>query len=349
MKVQVVKANRSTYWYANKIGEIFEVEWFDSGSYVVKAPAPYDKGFYIDIEDAKEVEKSMDRYRVSFINLPIGINRKTAHINAVRKAVEMGYTDTYNTINRDFGELYMVLCGDGDIVFGGLGDTYTYLCIFPKDGGLYMDISYDEFMKLSDKKTINCKIDLSWIKGQAREVISEAIQKKLFEADARWYNGNTTACDKEGAYLIIIDGTIFYTNEKAKFDGKRDGNHVPKETVLKIPEVSVNNALKGDFWTYSVYAKKEEAPKLEGYKVSLAAYTGKYREVVSKAVQEEAFKKGYGWYGVKLAKNTQYAYLYFRFPNGNIGWDSDAAFFQNHDFKELTVEEILSGILPSVK
>ena len=180
-------------------------------------------------------------------------------------------------------------------------------------------------------------MDLSWVKGQAREVISEAIQKKLFEADVRWADHTRLIQNKESAYLFIDkNNLITKSDEKDVFER------------CKYPEVSVNNALKGNFWTYST---KNEEPKPEGYKVSLAAYTGKAREAISKAIQEEAFKKGYGW-GLheRSMQYTEKAHLYFDMRDDTVCYDDHEGdeYFNSFGFKELSVEEILSGALPKV-
>ena len=245
MRVQVVKANRPTYWYANFIGNVYEVEQCDEHTYVVVSPIEKSAGYFIDICDTVEVKK------------------------------------------------------------------------------------------------ISCKIGLSWLRGQAREVASEAIQKKLFEADVKWADHTRLIQNKESAYLFIDkNNLITKSDEKGVFER------------CKYPEVSVNNALKGNFWTYSSTPKKEE-PKPEGYKVSLAAYTGKAQEAISKAIQEEAFKKGYGW-GVfsrdKIIQNTDAQYLFFEIEDKCIlkCTDTSGDFYKLDKNKELSVEEILSGALPKV-
>lgn len=195
-----------------------------------------------------------------------------------------------------------------------------------------------EVVKAEPKK-IYCKIDLSWLRNEAREVISEAVQKKLFEAGCKWSSGDAKPilCDKE--YLFVEGCSVSYNTEKYYFDDR------------DLPEVSVNNALKGNFWTYST---KKEEPKPEGYKVSLAAYTGKAREAISKAIQEEAFKKGFGWGCVFHSKDIKLEgepFVYFNVGQKCLLSDetADAEYFAKHEYKELSVENILSGILPSVK
>jgi hypothetical protein len=219
-----------------------------------------------------------------------------------------------------------------------------------------VDDGYGSYIDLNDAleiKTVNCKIDLSWIKGEAREVISREIQNKLFEAGATWIGGKNCG-GVTLDYIFVVDDIITHTKNKAKFDGLMDGNWWTKERLAVIPEVSVNNALKGKFWTYSSVSKKEEAPKPDGYKVDLSMYKGKAREAISKAIQEAAFKKGYGW-GVfsrdKIIQNTDAQYLFFEIEDKCIMTctDTNDAFYKLDGDKELSVEEILSGALPQVK
>ena len=130
MKVKIIKANLSTYWYAERVGEIFTVKKSGYG-YKVTDPIPEEAGYYIGLDDAVEV---------------------------------------------------------------------------------------------SEMNPVNCKIDLQWLKGQAREIISEAIQKKLFEAGCKWNNGNITPTDKGESYLFVVDNVISFTNDKNKFDGLVGGS-----------------------------------------------------------------------------------------------------------------------------
>ena len=218
------------------------------------------------------------------------------------------------------------------------GFGYVVTDPIPEDAGYYIDIDDAvEVKKEEPKKVCNFKVDLSWVKGQAREVISEAIQKKLFEADVRWADHTRLIQNKESAYLFIDkNNLITKSDEKDVFER------------CKYPEVSVNNALKGNFWTYST---KKEEPKPEGYKVSLAAYTGKAREAISKAIQEEAFKKGYKWgFHERSIQYTENAHLYFDMRDGTVCYDDHEGdeYFNSFRFKELSVEEILSGALPKV-
>ena len=197
-------------------------------------------------------------------------------------------------------------------------------------------------VKKEEPKKVTCKIDLSWLKGQAREVISEAIQKKLFEAGCKWTIDGDAPLNRI-PNILCINSVLTYSSSHNEGTWAFD-------KITTLPEVSVNNALKGNFWTYST---KKEEPKPKGYKVSLAAYTGKAREAVSKAIQEEAFKKGYGWGWVNkdaTIQNTGTMLLYFSVEDKAIMQDSteDKKFFDSFIFKELSVEDILSGALPKV-
>lgn len=198
-------------------------------------------------------------------------------------------------------------------------------------------------------KTVTCKIDLSWIKGEAREVISREIQNKLFEAGATWRSTYDNPSDVP--YLFCVDNAITYHTDKDVFDAKVDSRTKTKEQLAAIPEVSVNNALKGKFWTYSNAPKKEEAPKPLYYKVDLSKYVGKERETISKAVQEEAFKKGFRWaVNGMTCSFTSAPRLVFWVQDSTICYGStpDDSWANPKEDIILTVEEILSGALPQV-
>ena len=87
-------------------------------------------------------------------------------------------------------------------------------------------------------------IDLSWVKGTAREVISEAIQKKAFEKGYKWYNNKSRVVKNTDASALYIDdricgyvGGILHNEHWIPTYIKRS-DHV---------ELSVNKALRGEY------------------------------------------------------------------------------------------------------
>lgn len=90
------------------------------------------------------------------------------------------------------------------------------------------------------KYTIYC-VDLSWVHGKAREILSEAIQKKAFEKGYYWQTNKAEVLHttSEGLFLYELDNSICYGDDfKGCTTDSRFYNHV---------EVSVNNALKGEY------------------------------------------------------------------------------------------------------
>ena len=67
---------------------------------------------------------------------------------------------------------------------------------------------------------INYKIDLSWVKGKAREVISEAVQKKAFSLGFMWPAGGTTFINTDSPYLCFnsLGLSILFYYDKGIFN-----------------------------------------------------------------------------------------------------------------------------------
>ena len=211
------------------------------------------------------------------------------------------------------------------------GFGYVVIDPIPEEAGYYIDV--DDAVEVTEdkpKKVCSFKVDFQWVKGDARKVLFDAVMDQLLKQD----NLAVSTFRAYLAYLIVVDGKVSSTDSTTEFNKS------------SVPEVSVNNALKGNFWTYST---KKEEPKPEGYKVSLAMYSGKAREAVSKAIQEEAFRKGFSWNGERQSQYTGATHLYFWMSDSDICWENDQKYFDAHRYKELSVEEILSGALPSVK
>ena len=97
--------------------------------------------------------------------------------------------------------------------------------------------------KKEEKKPMLYGVDLSWVKGKAREVLSEAIQKVAFSKGYRWggMGENVSYVDKPVLYFNQTDNTIT-TNSEFCPPTVYAGNY---DAVGK--EISVNYALKGKY------------------------------------------------------------------------------------------------------
>jgi len=106
----------------------------------------------------------------------------------------------------------------------------------------------DSTEKETPKNIVYCA-DLTWVKGEAREVISEAIQKKAFEKGYRWSVADTTVQhkDKPGLFFDTRDNTVCFSYD---FNVGKGSCSLVKSTIL---EISVNKALRGEY----ANAKKE--------------------------------------------------------------------------------------------
>lgn len=82
-------------------------------------------------------------------------------------------------------------------------------------------------------------IDLSWLKGEAREVVSKAIQNVAFSKGYIWAGGcpNTSIhTTKPALYIFEANGAICYENKFIPHGSK---------------EISVNQALRGEYESFS--------------------------------------------------------------------------------------------------
>ena len=180
------------------------------------------------------------------------------------------------------------------------------------------------------------KVDLSWVKGEARMVLINAIADRLGE--------------KHGGILLSVnsindcDYLFFYVFSKHLVGGSVK---VHFESSQSFIEVSVNNALLGKF-----PEMKAKEPEPEGYKVSLLKYKGVERSIISAAVQREAFKNGYSWLtfdGVNSCICLDRPFLFFDKADKCITkLDDNLDYFNSSKNKEISVNDILSGKLPKV-
>lgn len=95
-------------------------------------------------------------------------------------------------------------------------------------------------IKKEENPIIYC-VDLTWVKGEAREVISKAIQQKAFEKGYKWsgYGGFPEYTDMPGLFLWTQDHTICYGD---------NFEYCKRATTTGIPvEISVNKALRGEY------------------------------------------------------------------------------------------------------
>ena len=98
----------------------------------------------------------------------------------------------------------------------------------------------DNTTKKEPDNVVYC-VDLTWVKGEAREVLSAALQKKAFEKGYKWCGVEATVqlTNKPGLFFWTSDKTICYGEEfERSMQGTICCTHV---------EISVNKALRGKY------------------------------------------------------------------------------------------------------
>lgn len=98
----------------------------------------------------------------------------------------------------------------------------------------------DNSTKEEPKDVIYC-VDLTWVKGEAREVLSAAIQKKAFEKGYKWMAAGTTVTH---AYE---PGLFFDTRDKNVCFGDTFEESKKALKSRYTVEISVNKALRGEY------------------------------------------------------------------------------------------------------
>lgn len=83
------------------------------------------------------------------------------------------------------------------------------------------------------------KIDLAWLRGEAKQVINEAIQKTAFEKGYRW------SCQKKKVHLLI--GADYLCLGEYHPNGITFGTDISDFNEVKAKEISVNRALSGKY------------------------------------------------------------------------------------------------------
>jgi len=98
----------------------------------------------------------------------------------------------------------------------------------------------DNTAKKEPDNIVYC-IDLTWVKGEAREVLSAAIQKKAFEKGYKWGGMETKVqfTDSPALYFMTRGCMVLKENEFS-CSRKDDGLGFEKE-------ISVNKALRGEY------------------------------------------------------------------------------------------------------
>jgi hypothetical protein len=91
------------------------------------------------------------------------------------------------------------------------------------------------------KKDVIYCVDLTWVKGEAREVLSAAIQKKAFEKGYKWGGVETTI------QLTGKPGLFFWTSDKTICCSDDFVGAVKCITNYPFVEISVNKALRGEY------------------------------------------------------------------------------------------------------
>lgn len=84
-------------------------------------------------------------------------------------------------------------------------------------------------------------VDLTWVKGEAREVLSAALQKKAFEKGYKWSGVEATVqlTNKPGLFFWTSNKTIYYDDDFV--------SAVKYTTHYSNVEISVNKALRGEY------------------------------------------------------------------------------------------------------
>jgi len=129
---------------------------------------------------------------------------------------------------------YLGYCNDGTVSYGGdntdIGNR-AYFVVTPAEF-LKMK-SLTDLPKRGGNMDTGYKVDLSWIKGACRKVVSEAIQKKAFELGYKWCTGSGAQLTDKPYLFFKRDKYITQTDDADWF------NRAPEK------EVSVNNWLGG--------------------------------------------------------------------------------------------------------
>lgn len=99
----------------------------------------------------------------------------------------------------------------------------------------------DNTTKKEPDNVVYC-VDLTWVKGEAREVLSAALQKKAFEKGYKWAGCDTAIqeADQPGLFFDTEYKTVCYSSN---FNGGKDSCKGISTTV----EISVNKALRGEY------------------------------------------------------------------------------------------------------
>ena len=100
----------------------------------------------------------------------------------------------------------------------------------------------DNTTKKEPDNIVYC-VDLTWVKGEAREVLSAAIQKKAFEKGYKWSVTDDTTVqhkDQPGLFFDTRDTTVC-----SSYDFNR-GKDSCKYYATAV-EISVNKALRGEY------------------------------------------------------------------------------------------------------
>lgn len=99
----------------------------------------------------------------------------------------------------------------------------------------------DSISKKEPDNVVYC-VDLTWVKGEAREVLSAALQKKAFEKGYKWsgYSIVVQEAEEPGLFFDTRDKMVCYSSN---FNGGKDSCKYNATAV----EISVNRALRGEY------------------------------------------------------------------------------------------------------
>lgn len=107
-------------------------------------------------------------------------------------------------------------------------------------GAFDLDKWIKDNTKKEPKDVVYC-VDLTWVKGEAREVLSAALQKKAFEKGYKWAGYSTVVQEADQP------GLFFDTNDKTVCYSPSFSYTMQNPCVENKKEISVNKALRGEY------------------------------------------------------------------------------------------------------
>lgn len=191
-----------------------------------------------------------------------------------------------------------------------------------------------------EKKVLNIRIDAT---GEAGAYLHKAVQRVLIDKGFGWGACGAKDIHDYGSHPLYIE---MFEDGTRKFIWQLT-NSDPKATNTTVSAI-LSGAFNLDKWISDNSSKKKEKPVV--YCVDLTWVKGEAREVISKAIQQKAFEKGYGW-GFEKRKEAQFTNMSAIYINPNstrLSYNDDFMKF-NDDYVEISVNKALRGEYKSVK